>query len=613
MKIGPRDFSEVWLVDFEFEATPGECPVPICMVARDLASGKTLRVWQDELNMLKAPPYSVGDDSLFVAYYASAEVGCHLALGWPVPRHVLDLYAEFRNLTNGKETSCGRGLLGALTYYGLSALDGDEKNEMRQLALRGGPWNDDERIALLAYCESDVDALARLLPKMQPGIDLPRALLRGRYMVAAARIENAGVPIDPEGLRALRARWEIIKERLTHEIDRDYGVFDGLTFKAELWAKWLSANDIPWPRLPSGELALDDNTFREMARIHPRVGPIRELRASLSQMRLADLAVGRDGRNRCLLSAFQSKTGRNQPSNAKFIFGPAVWLRSLIKPQPDFAVAYLDWSQQEFGIAAALSRDPVMIAAYESGDPYLAFAKQAGAVPPDGTKATHGKIRDQYKNCALAVQYGMGASSLAIRIRQPIVVARNLLGIHRRTYSRFWEWSDSTLDRVMLPGDQRLWTVFGWTLHATTAPNPRSIRNFPMQANGAEMLRLACCLTTESGITVCAPVHDALLIEAPASKIDDAVRLAQAAMADASAIVLGGFRLRSDAKVVRHPERYQDERGRHMWEKVMGVLDQLDHPKTGALLHTPPVQGSAATCAPEQTRSISLPLSSLSS
>ena len=44
-----------------------------------------------------------------------------------------------------------------------------------------------------------------------------------------------------------------------------------------------------------------------------------------------------------------------------------------------------------------------------------------------------------------------------------------------------------------------------------------------MQANGAEMLRLACCFATEEGIAVCAPVHDAILIEAPVEEIDHIV------------------------------------------------------------------------------------------
>ena len=132
-----------------------------------------------------------------------------------------------------------------------------------------------------------------------------------------------------------------------------------------------------------------------MAKAHPLVvSPYRELRSSLSKLRLNDLAVGKDGRNRTVLWAFQSRTGRNQPSNSKFIFGPSVWLRGLVKPPPDYGIAYVDWSQQEFGIAAALSGDTNMQVAYRSGDPYLAFAKQAGAVPADATKATHKNERE---------------------------------------------------------------------------------------------------------------------------------------------------------------------------------------------------------------------------
>jgi DNA polymerase I len=307
-----------------------------------------------------------------------------------------------------------------------------------------------------------------------------------------------------------------------------------------------------------------------MARAHPIIAPLRELRVSLSQMRLAELAVGRDGRNRCLLSALRAKTGRNQPSNTAFIFGPAVWLRGLIRPAPGVGLAHIDWSQQEFGIAAALSGDAKMRDAYLSGDPYLAFAKQAGAVPTDGTKATHGPIREQFKACVLAVQYGMGEVSLAQRIGRPVVHARDLLRLHHETYRKFWRWSDAAVDHAMLTGT--LHTVFGWTVHVGRTPNARSLRNFPMQANGAEMLRLACCYATERGIHVCAPVHDAILIEAPTNELDAAVEAAQRAMADASEAVLGGFRLRSDVKLIRFPDRYADERGTAMWRTVWKLI-----------------------------------------
>jgi hypothetical protein len=151
-------FRSIWAVDFEFIADVGERPLPVCLTARELRSGRLIRHWQDELD--GRPPYPAGADSLFVAYFASAELGCHLALGWPLPVRILDLYVEFSNLTNGAPRSLGRGLIGALAHFGLDAMVGAEKDSMRQLVLRGGPWSRAERQAILDYCQQDIDALA---------------------------------------------------------------------------------------------------------------------------------------------------------------------------------------------------------------------------------------------------------------------------------------------------------------------------------------------------------------------------------------------------------------------------------------------------------------------
>jgi hypothetical protein len=394
-------FTEIVLVDFEFTSTPGDRPGPVCLVARELRSGRTIRLWRDQFG--PTPPYATDKHTLFVAYYASAELGSHCVLGWPMPERVLDLFTEFRDRTNGLPTVAGAGLLGALSHFRLDNIGGTEKDEMRSLILAGGPWSEQERAAILDYCESDVVALERLLPAMLPGIDLPRALLRGRYMAAAARIEHNGVPVDVETLGLLRENWTFIQDQLIAEIDVAYRVYNGRTFKRDRFAAWLEVNGMPWARLESGELDLSDDTFRQAARAYPAIAPLRELRSSLAELRLNDLAVGADGRNRTILSAFRARSGRNAPSNSRFVFGPSVWLRGLIKPSPGHAIAYIDWSQQEFGIAAALSGDSAMQKAYRSGDPYLAFAKQAGAVPTDATKESHGLQRELFKLCALGV------------------------------------------------------------------------------------------------------------------------------------------------------------------------------------------------------------------
>lgn len=567
-----QQFKEIWAVDFEFAAPSGAAPQTRCMVAWELRSGRKIRLWEDELTSLSAPPYPISSDALFVAYYASAEFGCHLSLGWNLPVHVLDLFTEFRVMTNGLPTLCGGGLLGALAHFGLNSIDVAEKETMRDLALRGGDYTVEEKIALLDYCETDVDALARLLPVMLPKIDLLRALLRGNYMKAAAHMEFNGIPIDLKMLKTFRENWDKLQDRLITEVDKHYGVYEGRTFKTAKFQNWLIAHNIAWLHLPSGALDLSDGTFKAMANTYSEVALLRELRATLSQMRLSELAVGEDGRNRCLLSAFRARTGRNQPSNSKFIFGASVWQRGLIKPTEGFGIAYIDWSQQEFGIAAALSGDKLMMEAYASGDPYLAFAKQAGAVPADATKKSHKAEREQFKACVLAVQYGMGASSLALRINQPEIRARELLRLHRETYHVFWNWSEAVVDHAML--HNKLWTTFGWTIHVGQGANPRFLQNFLMQGNGSEMLRLACCMITDAGIKICAPVHDAILIEAPLEELDDTIERTKALMAQASSIVLNGFVLSSDAEIVRYPERYSDERGVKMWQMVMNILDE---------------------------------------
>jgi DNA polymerase I len=295
-------------------------------------------------------------------------------------------------------------------------------------------------------------------------------------------------------------------------------VYEGTTLRPDLFEKYLEHEGIRWPRSANGKLRLDADTFKERARAHGQLEPLRQLRKSVGELRMNNLTVGRDGRNRTLLSPFGSVTGRNQPSSSKSIFGPSRWIRSLIRPEPGHGLAYIDYSSQEIGIAAALSGDAMLAEAYRSGDPYLAFAKSARLAPADATKSSHMAVRERCKAIVLGVNYGMGSASLALSAGVAEVEARELLEQHRRTYRRFWEWLQDRVDGAMLRG--HIDTVFGWRMHVGPDQNPRSLMNFPMQANGAEILRLACIAGTEAGIEICAPVHDAVLIHAPLERLD---------------------------------------------------------------------------------------------
>jgi hypothetical protein len=544
------------------------------MVARELRSGQLIRVWQDELRAMRTPPFSTGADSLYVAYYAPAELGCHLALGWPMPERILDLYVEFRALTNGCPPKGGAGLLGALAHHGLAAIETSEKGAMQEKVLAGGPWGEDEQQEILDYCQTDVDALARLLPAMAPRIDLARALYRGRYMAAVARMEWTGIPIDVGTLTRLLEHWDTIKAALVAEVDARFGVYDGLVFKMNRFADYLTRAEIPWPQLASGQLNLSYKTFKERARAFPQLEPLRQCRKTLAQLRLHALAVGADRRSRCMLSPFGTRTGRNTPSNSAFIFGAPAWLRSLIQPPVGRGLAYIDWGAQEVGIAAALSGDQLLVSGYQSGDPYLAFGKQAGVLPAAATKQTHKAERDRLKAVVLGTNYGMGAEAVAAQVGISTIEARQLLALHRATYGSFWRWAEENVARADLNGVAK--TVYGWPLHTGQEWNPRAALNFPMQANGAEMMRIAAMLATEAGIAVCAPVHDAFLIEADLAGLESTVARMREIMAEASRNVLNGFEIRTDVELVRYPERYQDARGVGMWRIAMEQLERIE-------------------------------------
>jgi len=577
-------WKSIWAVDFEFAAIEGENPRPLCVVAHDLLSGQRVRRWlaHDEV---QSCPYGTGPDDLFLAYYASAEIGCHLELGWPVPQRIIDLCAEFKLKTSGLDLPNGRGLVGALLHYGLNgSFDAREKKSMQELAAGGGPYTSEDRVTLLDYCESDVAALSSLWSVMSADIDTPRALIRGRYMASLAAVERNGVPVDSHALGILRANWENLKISLIREVDAAYGVFaeDG-RFNLELFETYLGRRGIPWPRTPHGRLSLADEVFKEQTRLRPELRSLRELRLSLSGLKLFGLSVGSDSRNRTLLGAFGSKTGRNQPSNTRFIFGPATWVRHLIKPQEGRALAYIDYEQQEFAAAAALSGDKAMLEAYHSGDPYLAFARMAGAVPPNATKSSHPMEREAYKICALAVQYGMGPEALANAIGHPPVVARELLAKHKRTFPQCWRWGGDIASTAA--ATRRLTSTFGWRLNITPNTKPTTIANWPCQAAGAEMLRLAIIGAVERGIRVCAPVHDALLIEADAEDIEEAVAVTREQMGKASRAVLYGTTVSTDVKIVRHPDRYKDQRGVDFWGTLQKLLPTL---ASGAAHSSPP-------------------------
>lgn len=586
-------FRESWVVDTEYYPGPGKANggrdgdaiTPLCLVAYEMRSGRTVRLWQDELGPF--PPYRLDADALVMGYMISAEYDFHIACGWGEPACALDPYVEFRHFVNDGSIKAGDrdkgffGIGGALRYFCEDEIDAARKKDMRDRILQGPPFTQQERQDILAYCEDDVRALARLVPHIVPTIrSLPHAMFRAKFMWTVAQQERRGVPLDLPLLGRIRNRWDDMCADLVSEMDRPFGVYefeDGKPhWRKERFAALVRRNGMSWPTYADGTLDERDQTFREMEGKYPFIGPLRELRYSLSKLRLNDLQVGSDGRNRTLLGPYGSKTARNQPSNAKYVFGPAKWIRFLITPSPGWGLIHRDYSQQEVRIAAVLSGDTALLEACESGDAYLGVAEQLGFLSDSMSASERKAVRQLFKTVVLGIQYGLGALSLAVRTGISLYEAGEILARLRARFWRFEAYVQSVLDHAGLLLE--ISTPFGWTMQCPPETNPRTIRNFPMQSTGAEIMHVACVLAERRGIRIVAPIHDAFLAEAPLGQLEEASIALDRAMRDASAVVLRGYELPTgaDVQLIRPGERYFDDRGEAMWNTVTRLVAKLE-------------------------------------
>ncbi|MGC2077987.1 MAG: DNA polymerase [Xanthobacteraceae bacterium] len=434
------------------------------------------------------------------------------------------------------------------------------------------PKTEAERAYLLDYCQSDVDTAARLFEKMLPRLDLAHALLRGRYTVAAAKTEHVGTPVNVPAYTPITENWGAIGLTLIRRMREKFGIDihdENGGFKFAKFEQFVTNHKLPWKRTKTGRLCTDEETFSAMKKVFPIVQPLAELKYSIGQLNLNDLSIGSDGRNRTGLSIFRASTSRNAPSSAKFLFNNATWLRHRIAPSPGYGLAYLDYKAQEFAIAAARSGDKAMMACYRDGDPYEMFARLAGMWPSDPSQRK--TVREQFKVAALAMMYGQEARSMAQKLGVATIFAEELVRIHHHLFPQFWVWLEEVMDKAACT--KSVSTVFAWPARLHPAYNKRALRNFLMQANGAEILRLACCLITENGIRLCAPIHDAVLIEAPLGILDEHIDRTKAHMIEAANIVLRGkLELRVDTTIVSYPDHYREKRGQAMWETVNEVL-----------------------------------------
>jgi hypothetical protein len=123
--------------------------------------------------------------------------------------------------------------------------------------------------------------------------------------------------------------------------------------------------------------------------------------------------------------------------------------------------------------------------------------------------------------------------------------------------------------------ERRIESVFGWPLLITTSPNQRTLYNFPMQAGGAEMLRLATMRLCDAGIVPIMLIHDGILLEETSW---EQIELAMEIMRGAGRDTCDGLEIGVDVdQLLEHGTCYRDKRpmAQQMWATIMNALQAI--------------------------------------
>jgi hypothetical protein len=550
---------------------------------KERAARRVVRWWQGE-------PYPVelkqfGPDDLYVSYLLTAEYSQRRAHRLARPPNAVDAYVEFRRLVNDARVRSGDrpkgfySLAGALRHFKEDELDTAHKEDTRDLIVQGPPFSNKQRAVIRRYNLDDARSAVRVFKRLVPTIPSFRhALYRGEFEWGLSGQEYRGTPIPLTEHERIASYWNAIKVDLVTDVDRQYGCYDiaddephfregGSNSERGFYA-YLRREDIQWPKLNSGEFDLKARTFRDMANAYEQLRDLHGLRTLLAQLRNNKLAIGADGRNRCLQGPYGTKTGRNAWSNSKNIWGPARGLRFMIMSYGS-ALAYRDFKQQEVRIAAAKSEDMELLAVCEAGDVYNGIARQLG----------YAENRPLFKTVVLGILYGLEAQSLAWRAGISIAEAAEILARLRARFHAFEEFCSTVRDHAGL--DMVLATNFGWTMNCPPGTSRRVLRNWPIQAAGAEIMHIFTILAERRGLPVCATIHDAVLAEGDPVCIHDISRDLDRCMGDASELVIH-HRLPTDdgGGPIMPGQRFYDEKGESMWNKINELIDNLEQRKS---------------------------------
>ena len=502
------------------------------------------------------------------------------------------------------------------------AIDSARKKEMRDVILsKSLELLEFHKPEIMEYCTSDVEVLLELQAKLTQanyqlyGTTVKESQLRAEFCAAMAVVESNGIPLDLGIVdRIAKARPEIMMDswvkaneatglplfwplerplgRKGQPLKKPIGVLKYDQFAAYITAcgkrdEWPRTE--PTARNPKGRLSLEGDVL-DRYRHYDGIEAIRNSKKLQRDLGWLDpnkkvkvgesgfyQSIGSDGHIRTYFGPYITQSGRNAPKAKTFPLAMSSWIRTIMRPKEGWLLSSIDWRAQEIAIAAQLSGDKNYRGMYEASDPYVYFACLSGAIPwedePVGKKK-YPEIRNAYKAIVLGIGYGKGVKSLAETLTQVTdeewteEKTQVLLDKHRSVFQDYWAWADSIWEQTQCGKPVDLGR--GWYMGPDN-PNPRSVKNAPVQGWAAAMLRETVVEGVKQGLRIIAPLHDAVyLVHKTPEELETMIDI----MDQSVRTIMGDkyFPIGTEAKTITAEEYYVEEKGADMFERFKHLI-----------------------------------------
>lgn len=578
---------------------------------------------------------------IFTAWVASAELRSLLSLEFPIdPLSVIDVQVEYKLWANtddyfnkiidanhaiqrqsrleGVRRKMIIGKYSLDTAYAVIFNKAyDEKNDMRRLILENIEYTPEEQTKILDYCMKDTVLtyqifayvtrfMVRRYPELR-GNYLRQALRRGEYVKGTTWVEWHGYPIDQVILEKVGQNIDVIEKSFVTEECQDIQdlYIRNITKKNETYEVFAFNNaqlkqtierlelGAQWPTTKSGMYATDMETLEKLASVHPFVKALLSVKRKMSCIKYLTVEEKKDvlakrklrtsisslGRIHCYVNPFGTTTGRNAPPASTFVFAQSSWQRVLVRPRTGRAIIGLDYRAQEILIAGIVSKDPIILKGYASGDPYITFALEAGLIDPvdaglpiEELKKKYAQLRNEVlKPVVLGMNYGLGKAKLSTYLSKPQAETDQYYFAHKQVYHAYWE-NVAEFIQTMERSGQFYQLGEDWGVYE--AAKYGTLVNWRIQAWGAAVLRAVTIEFAKEkyrnrNINIITLLHDAIYLEVDEPEAEEiSAEVSELMIKIFHDLLPSVVRIDVESKIHREGEFWIEDKAKKTWEII---------------------------------------------